>query len=135
MSLTDLTRPDVEFANRQRGAGTRVLLDYQLKLSGILSTNIRGYQNEEYTHLGIAAAVISGRADCGLGITAAATALDLDFVPLYTEKYELVIPIQTYHYSLFEPVIMAANNADFHSRVQKLPGYDTSLMGEIRSLN
>jgi putative molybdopterin biosynthesis protein len=134
MSLTDLIRPEVEFANRQRGAGTRVLLDYQLKLSGILNTNIRGYQNEEYTHLGVAAAVISGRADCGLGISAAATALDLDFVPLFTETYELVIPIEIYHSPLFEPVIQAASNSEFHSRVQKLPGYDTTKMGDIRAL-
>jgi putative molybdopterin biosynthesis protein len=135
MTLNDLTRPDVEFANRQRGAGTRVLLDYQLKLSRILSTNIRGYQNEEYTHLGVAAAVISGRADCGLGITAAATALDLDFIPLFTETYELVIPIEVYQSILFEPVIQAANDPEFHSRVQKLQGYDTSKMGGLRPIN
>ncbi len=132
MTLDDLIRPDVEFANRQRGAGTRVLLDYQLKLSGIPNSNIRGYQNEEYTHLGVAAAVISGRADCGLGITAAATALDLDFVPLFTETYELVIPVENYHSALFEPIIQSANNPEFHSRVQKLPGYDTSQMGKLR---
>jgi putative molybdopterin biosynthesis protein len=135
MTLNDLTRPDIEFANRQRGAGTRVLLDYQLKKSGILNSNIRGYQNEEYTHLGVAAAVVSGRADCGLGITAAATALDLDFVPLFTETYEIVIPTGIFHSTLFEPVIQAANDQEFHIRVEKLPGYDTTHMGIIRSLS
>jgi putative molybdopterin biosynthesis protein len=135
MTLNDLTRPDIEFANRQRGAGTRVLLDYQLKKSGILNSNIRGYQNEEYTHLGVAAAVVSGRADCGLGITAAATALDLDFVPLFTETYEIVIPTEIFHSTLFEPVIQAANDQEFHIRVEKLPGYDTTHMGIIRSLS
>ena len=78
--------------NRQRGAGTRVLLDYHLNLMGIAASQIRGYNQEEYTHLGVAAAVASGRADCGLGIPAAAQALDLDFVPLFHERYDLVIP-------------------------------------------
>ena len=135
MTLNDLTRPDVEFSNRQRGAGTRVLLDYQLKAFGIQNTNIRGYQNEEYTHLGVAAAVISGRADCGLGIAAAARALDLDFIPLFKETYELVIPAENYHSTLFEPVIQATIDPEFHARIQKLPGYDTTHMGEVRSVN
>ena len=99
-SLGDLARPEahaepsrsVRFVNRQRGAGTRVLLDYHLNLMGIPASQIRGYNQEEYTHLGVAAAVASGRADCGLGIPAAAQALDLDFLPLFHERYDLVIP-------------------------------------------
>jgi putative molybdopterin biosynthesis protein len=135
LTLGDLTREDVEFTNRQRGAGTRVLLDYHLKNIGILSGDIRGYQNEEYTHLGVAAAVLSGRADCGLGIKAAATALDLDFIPLFNETYELVIPEENFHSDLFKPVIQAASDMEFHSRIENLPGYDTSHMGEVRSIN
>jgi putative molybdopterin biosynthesis protein len=91
-SLQDLPRTDLRFVNRQRGAGTRVLLDYHLKLMTINTEHIVGYGQEEYTHLGVAAAVASGRADCGLGIAAAAQALDLDFIPLFQERYDLVIP-------------------------------------------
>jgi putative molybdopterin biosynthesis protein len=76
-SLEDLIRKDVSLVNRQRGAGTRVLLDYHLDRLGIPSDEILGYQQEEYTHLSLAAAVASGRADCGLGIAAAAQALIL----------------------------------------------------------
>ena len=78
------------FTNRQRGAGTRVLLDYHLGRMDIAAESIRGYSQEEYTHLGVAAAVASGRADCGLAIAAAAQALDLEFVPLFKERYDLV---------------------------------------------
>ena len=134
MTLQDLTRPDVEFANRQRGAGTRVLLDYHLKKLGINSVDIQGYRDEEYTHLGVAAAVVSGRADCGLGIKAAATALDLDFIPLFNETYELVIPEEDFRSELFLPVIQAANDMEFHSRIERLPGYDTTHMGEVRTI-
>ncbi|MFH1908188.1 MAG: molybdopterin biosynthesis protein, partial [Chloroflexota bacterium] len=99
-SLGDLTRPEacpepsrrVQYVNRQRGAGTRVLLDYHLNLLGISKQSIQGYDQEEYTHLGVAAAIASGRADCGLGIPAAAQSLDLDFVPLFQETYQLVVP-------------------------------------------
>ena len=134
LTLQDLTRPDVEFANRQRGAGTRVLLDYHLKKLGIKNEDIQGYRDEEYTHLGVAAAVVSGRADCGLGIKAAATALDLDFIPLFNETYELVIPEEDFRSELFLPVIQAAEDMEFRSRIERLPGYDTTRMGEVRTI-
>ena len=75
-------RGDISFVNRQRGAGTRVLLDHHLARQGLSAGGIRGYDLEMYTHLAVAAAVASGRADCGLGVAAAAAALELDFVPL-----------------------------------------------------
>ncbi len=133
-SLNDLTRPDLEFINRQRGSGTRVLLDYYMKKSGMHKEDINGYREEEYTHLGVAAAVLSHRADCGLGITAAATALGLDFVPLYNEVYELVIPIEHYKSQLLQPILKAVSDKVFHERIANLQGYDTSHMGEIRQI-
>ncbi len=90
--LSDLIRPDVTFINRQRGAGTRVLLDYRLKQAGISPHAVQGYERQEFTHLAVAATVASGAADCGLGILAAARALGLDFVPLDHERYDLIIP-------------------------------------------
>ena len=90
-----MLRDDVVFVNRQRGAGTWVLLDYELKQQGLNPRAIQGYERQEYTHLAVAAAVKSGAADCGLGILAAARGLDLDFVPLLDERYDLVIPWHT----------------------------------------
>jgi putative molybdopterin biosynthesis protein len=129
--LDDLARPEVQFVNRQRGAGTRVLLDYQLNLLGIPSEGILGYNQEEYTHLGVAAAVASGRADCGLGIPAAAQALDLDFVPLFSERYDLVIPKEHAESELLKPLFEILTDPAFRLAVSALPGYDISQMGKI----
>ena len=130
-SLGDLTRPGVQFVNRQRGAGTRVLLDYHLNLMTIPQSSIVGYSQEEYTHLGVAAAVASGRADCGLGIAAAAQALDLDFVPLYQERYDLVIPREHADNDLLAPLFELLAVPAFRDAVSRLTGYDVSVMGTI----
>jgi putative molybdopterin biosynthesis protein len=130
-SLGDLARPEVGFVNRQRGAGTRVLLDYRLHLMGIPVSEIRGYNQEEYTHLGVAAAVASGRADCGLGIPAAAQALDLDFVPLFHERYDLAIPKEYAAGSLLAPLLEVIGGAQFRYAVSSLPGYDVKEMGKL----
>jgi len=130
-SLKDLTRPEVQFVNRQRGAGTRVLLDYHLNLMTIKPGQIAGYSQEEYTHLGVAAAIASGRADCGLGIAAAAQALDLEFVPLFQERYDLVIPKQFAEADLLAPLFELFTNYRFRDAVAQLPGYDVSVMGAI----
>jgi len=130
-SLEDLTRPDVVFINRQRGAGTRVLLDYQLKQKGIDPDQIQGYERAEFTHLAVAAAVASGAADCGLGILAAARALDLDFVPLFEEKYQLIIPKAYYESDLLAPMLEIIRSEHFRQAVSALGGYDVSEMGEV----
>jgi putative molybdopterin biosynthesis protein len=130
-SLEDLSNPEVQFVNRQRGAGTRVLLDYHLGLLDIAPEAIRGYTHEEYTHLAVAAAIASGRADCGLGIAAAAEALDLDFLPLYQEHYELVIPKAIYEQALLSPLFEVLADPDFKAAVASLPGYGVERMGEL----
>jgi putative molybdopterin biosynthesis protein len=130
-SLRDLNSPKVQFVNRQRGAGTRVLLDYHLSLLTIPQSSIVGYSQEEYTHLGVAAAVASGRADCGLGIAAAAQALDLDFVPLFHERYDLVIPKQFSDDELLAPLFGLLADSAFRKAVSQLTGYDVSVMGTI----
>ena len=146
-SLEDLSRPEAEsarpgprragdaqrvhFVNRQRGAGTRVLLDYQLNLMGIAPDAIIGYNQEEYTHLGVAAAVASGRADCGLGIAAAAKALELDFIPLYQERYDLVFLKEYAESELLSPLFAVLENSEFRAAVAALPGYDVSQMGNL----
>jgi putative molybdopterin biosynthesis protein len=91
--------------------------------------SIHGYQQEEYTHLAVAAAVSSGRADCGLGIAAAAEALDLDFIPLFDERYELVIPRAFLDSVLLAPLFTLAQDDEFRQAILALPGYDVSQMG------
>ena len=130
-AMQDLARPDVTFINRQRGAGTRVLLDYHLSSLGIAAEAIAGYHQEEYTHLAVAAAVASGRADCGLGIAAAAQALDLDFLPLFQERYDLVIPQEYYQSELLTPLMDLLDQAEFRQAIAALPGYDIQPMGRI----
>lgn len=132
-SLADLIRPEVTFINRQSGAGTRVLLDYHLKQAGIDPREINGYQRQEFTHLAVAAAVSSGRASCGLGIAAAARALDLDFIPLFHEEYDLVIPREHYESALLQPLLETLSDARFQEEVAKMPGYDPAPMGKIRA--
>lgn len=129
--LEDLARGGVRFINRQRGAGTRVLLDYHLGLAGIPAEQIQGYDQEEYTHLAIAAAIASSRADVGLGIAAAAQALELDFVPLFQEPYHLVIPTEHYESKLLAPLLAMLVESSFRRAVAALPGYAVSQMGEM----
>ena len=129
-SLEDLTRPEIIFINRQRGAGTRILLDYQLQQMKIGTGAIKGYDREEYTHLAVAAAVSSGRADCSLGIAAAAEALGLNFIPLFDESYDLAIPHRFIDDGTLAPLLELACDDDFRRLVAEMPGYDTSPMGK-----
>jgi len=130
-SLADLARSDVGYINRQRGAGTRVLLDYRLGQLGIAPEQVRGYEREEYTHLAVAAAVRSGVADCGLGVRAAARALDLDFVPVEWERYDLVIPKPYYESDLLKPLLDLIRGDSFRQVVAQLEGYDPNPMGQV----
>ncbi|MBX7213871.1 MAG: molybdopterin biosynthesis protein [Thermoflexales bacterium] len=134
-ALGDLTRPDVSFINRQRGAGTRALLDYELKRQAISARQIRGYERQEFTHLAVAAQVASGAVDCGMGILAAARALDLDFVPLTAERYDLIIPAALFDSARLAPLLALIRDprSGFAAAVQALGGYDTAQMGVVLS--
>ncbi len=130
-SLRDLAREEVAFVNRQRGAGTRVLLDYEIGKLGIAAESIQGYEREEYTHLAVAAAIASGAADCGLGIHSAAAALGLQFIPLFNERYDLAIPKLFYDSARLVPLLEVIRGSAFRDAVRGLPGYDVSNMGTI----
>ena len=130
-SLEDLARDDVMFINRQRGSGTRMLLDYKLRELGIAPDQVNGYERDEYTHLAVAAAVAGGRADVGLGILSAANAMGLDFAPLLSERYDLVIPAEHYESDVMQPVLEIIRGDEFRRAVDALGGYDTSAMGEV----
>ena len=138
VSLEDLRRPEVRFVNRQRGSGTRALLDYQLERMGADPEAINGYQREEYSHLAVAAAVSGGSADAGLGILSAARALGLDFIPLLAEEYDLVIPMDHYRSERLQPVLALLNDNEkigheFRAAVNAMGGYDVARMGEMRA--
>ena len=130
-SLEDLGRPDVVFVNRQRGSGTRVLLDYKLAGLSLDAEGISGYDREEYSHLAVAAAVASGSADTGLGILSSARALGLDFLPLLTERYDLVVPREHFDNELLQPLINLLQDSEFRREVESLGGYETGDMGKI----
>ena len=129
--LEDLTKDSVLFVNRQRGSGTRVLLDYELAKRGIQADAVKGYEREEYTHLAVAADVASGAADVGLGILAAARALDLEFVPLFNEQYQLVFLREHYESAKVAPVLEIIRSAAFRAEVDALGGYDVTDMGRV----
>lgn len=130
-SLRDLKRDDILYVNRQRGAGTRLLLDYHLEKEGVDPAEVAGYEREEYTHLTTAAAVASGRADCGLGIEAAAHALKLDFIPLFSERYDLIIPKNHADSDLLAPLFTILEDPDFRQAVAQRPGYEVAVMGKV----
>jgi putative molybdopterin biosynthesis protein len=131
--LPDLVKESVTFINRQQGAGTRILLDYYLGELGIDKDAIAGYDREEYTHLSVAAAVSSGAVDCGLGIMAAADALKLDFIPLYNEQFDLVIPLEHYESTKLAPLLELLHEPEFQDAVDSIAGYDTAPMGKIKA--
>jgi putative molybdopterin biosynthesis protein len=127
--VADLARQGLTYVNRQRGAGTRVLLDYELARSGIDPVEIVGYEREEPTHLAVAATIASGRADCGMGVLAAARAFGLDFVPVTREPYDLVLERETLGLPMLTPFWDLLQSPAFRSAVEDLGGYDTTEMG------
>jgi putative molybdopterin biosynthesis protein len=127
--IDDLTRPGVRYINRQRGAGTRVLLDYELGRRDISPDAIAGYAREEPTHLAVAAAVAAGRGDAGLGIMAAARAFGLDFVPVTREPYDLVVAPDALDSALLAPLWALLRSDRFQAAVTDLGGYSTKEMG------
>lgn len=129
--IEDLARKDIRFINRQSGSGTRVLLDYQLKKLGLNSRDITGYENDEFTHMAVAVAVLSGTVDAGLGIFAASKALDLEFIPVITERYDLIIPETHYQTKNIRILLETINSESFKKRVRALGGYHTEKTGEV----
>ena len=127
--LEDLRRADVTFINRQKGSGTRVLLDIELRKRGILPSEVNGYDREVDTHLAVATSIARGEADMGLGIEAAARTCDLGFLPLFKERYDLVIPMENYGSKLLAPLLKIVTGEDFRKVVTNIGGYDTSQMG------
>jgi molybdopterin molybdotransferase/putative molybdopterin biosynthesis protein len=132
--LADLAREDVRFVNRQPGAGTRVLLDYELGQIGLLPAQVKGYEREEFTHMAVAVAVASGLADCGLGVKSAAVALGLDFIPVAREEYDLVFRRDFFDSAVGRTIGEVIRSDVFRSALEALGGYDASRSGSIKEL-
>jgi putative molybdopterin biosynthesis protein len=130
-SIEDLGREDIRFVNRQAGSGTRILLDYKLSAAGMDPAHIAGYENEEYTHMSVAVAVLGRVADVGLGIHAAARALDLDFIPVVTERYDLVIPEEHMDMLPIRELLETIQSKEFKVRVEALGGYHMEETGNM----
>lgn len=129
--IEDLGCDDIVFINRQGGSGTRILLDYRLDQIGLSSEKINGYSNEEFTHMNVAVAVLGGAADAGLGIYAAAKALRLDFIPVVTEQYDLIIPEAHFESDNIRVLLDTIVTDDFKQRVEALGGYSTEKTGTV----
>jgi putative molybdopterin biosynthesis protein len=131
MGIEDLATGDITFVNRQAGSGTRVLFDYKLNQLGIKPESIKGYDHDEFTHMAVAVDVLSGAADCGMGIFAAANALNLDFIPIEREQYDLIIPSAILDQPNIQAVLETVRSRHFRERVMSLGGYDPSKSGEL----
>jgi len=127
--LDDLRRPGLRYVNRQHGAGTRVLLDAELRARGAGPAAISGYEREEHTHLAVAAAIAGGRADCGLGVLAAARAFGLGFVPVTREPYDLIVAPEALEDPKLAPLWALMGEPKFRAAVEALGGYDAGEMG------
>ena len=129
-SLSDLARGGQRFLNRQRGSGTRALLDELLREAGLRPAMIRGYQDEEFTHLAVAASIAGGGAEAGFGIRAAAERFGLAFVPLAKETYYLATRADGAIAPSFSRIAAWLRGAAFRTLCHDLAGYDTTHAGE-----
>ncbi len=129
-SIADVARSGARFVNRQRGSGTRTLFDRLLKEENLRAVDIRGYQDEEFTHLAVAATIAGGGADAGFGIRAAAVQFGLPFVPLERETYYLACREERPDAGHISRLITFLKSAEFRAICAALPGYDATHSGD-----
>jgi putative molybdopterin biosynthesis protein len=129
--LADLTRPGIRYVNRQKGAGTRLLLDYQLRQLGLAPDQIDGYTREELTHTAVAAQIKSGSADAGLGILAAARIFGLDFIPVAEERYDFLVLASAYQSPAVQRFLSILRSVAFRERLERLGGYRIDQIGRV----
>lgn len=127
----DLSRSDIKIMNREKGAGARVLLDEQIRIRNISPKEIQGYYTEENNHLSVATAVAQGLADVGIGIEKEAKIVNVDFIPLIKEHYDLVILKSDEQDVLVETVRKILNSTEFKNKISCIEGYDTSRTGSV----
>ncbi len=122
--LRDLERGDLTLVNRTLGSGTRLWLDQQLKLAGVDPQKIKGYHHEVNTHARVAEMILNGQADVGLAVFAAAKRFKMDFIPLFEERFDFVIPAEGFHSKQLSPVMDLVNSIQFRNDLLNLGGYD-----------
>jgi molybdate transport repressor ModE-like protein len=129
-SISDLTRRSLRFVNRQKESGTRVIFDELIKLNNINKKEVRGYENEEFTHTAVAAMISSGHADIGFGLKAVAVEFNLSFLPLITENYVIAMK-KSMGENLTDHIRTIMKDPKLKRRINKLPGYSAKLTGKI----
>lgn len=129
--IEDLTREDVTFVNRQKGSGTRVLLDYKLKQLGIDAAKIVGYDREMTTHMTVASAIISGTADAGIGIKSVANVMELDFIPIGEEEYDFVLEQKFLEQENIKVFLEILQSEEFKQKLLELGGYSLEEPGKL----
>ena len=127
----DLANPKISIVNREKGSGARVLLDEQLRINGISTDLLKGYKNELTSHFSIASAVASGQADVGVGIESVAKMVNVDFIPLIKEHYDLVILKTKENVELVKVIKDAVTSSEYRSQLEQLNGYDLKMTGKV----
>ncbi len=135
LSIRDLGRTDITFVNRQKGSGTRILLDAELRRQNISSARINGYDREETTHSRVAGVISQDEADVGLGAQSSASAAGLDFIPLVKERYDLVFLQANIENPGIQSILAAITQESFREMLRSVPGYDLSNTGDIIRIN
>lgn len=127
----DLSRKDLRFINRQKGAGIRVLLDYYLRKLRIRSSEIKGYENEVYTHLEVGVSILSKEADVGIATIAVSKFFGLSFIPITTENFDMILDQSTFFEKGIQTLVEVLNSDEFRKRITKLGNYDFKNSGKI----
>ncbi|TCJ03476.1 substrate-binding domain-containing protein [Cytobacillus praedii] len=130
-SWVDLNREDVKIINRERGSGARILLDEQLRVHGIRSSEVNGYFSEETSHLTIASSIAGGKADIGIGIEKAAKIVGVEFVPLIKERYDLVLIKNEENKEIINRIHHILNSEEMKKDIQLMGDYDMTETGKV----
>ena len=129
--FSDIARDGVRYVNRQKGSGTRILTDYLCKQEHVDASAIYGYDREELTHTSVAAQIVSGSADAGMGIYSAAKLYDLDFIPICIEEYDLIIPDRAWDTPMVRSLLTILKSDAFREKILSLGGYTVDNPGEV----
>ena len=134
-NFSDIAKAGLRYVNRQKGSGTRILTDYLCRQNNLDTAAIYGYDREELTHTSVAAQIVSGSADAGMGIYSAAKLYDLDFIPICIEEYDLIIPDHAWDTPMVQQMIATLKSDAFKEKILALGGYTVENPGEIISLD